>query len=127
MSIIDGHGPLRDLWNHRALLGRMVKRDIRSRYQGSIFGTLWSFATPLLLLCAYWFFPGWCCRLASARPRRPHSGDSFSGLITHLFFAEVIGRSSGLIFEHATYVKGGVPADCTALDDTGNGGVPSLR
>jgi lipopolysaccharide transport system permease protein len=58
MSTIDGHGPLRDLWNHRALLGRMVKRDIRSRYQGSIFGTLWSFATPLLLLCAYWFFQG---------------------------------------------------------------------
>lgn len=106
MSTIDGRGPLRDLWNHRALLGRMVKRDIRGRYQGSIFGTLWSFATPLLLLCAYWFFLGVVlqARFGSA-PQAAFPVILFSGLITHLFFAEVIGRSSGLIFEHATYVK----------------------
>ncbi|WP_161556192.1 ABC transporter permease [Xanthomonas campestris] len=106
MSNVDGRDPLRDLWNHRALLGRMVKRDIRGRYQGSIFGTLWSFATPLLLLCAYWFFLGVVLQARfGATPQVAFPVVLFSGLVIHLFFAEVLGRASGLIFEHATYVK----------------------
>lgn len=106
MSILDGRGPLRDLWIHRSLLARMVRRDIRGRYQGSIFGTLWSFATPLLLLCAYWFFLGVVLQARfGAAPQEAFPVILFAGLIIHLFFAEVIGRASGLIFEHVTYVK----------------------
>lgn len=106
MSAIDGRGPLADFWEHRALLVRMVKRDVRGRYQGSIFGTLWSFATPLMLLGAYWFFLGVVLQARfGAAPQAAYPIVLFSGLVIHLFFAEVLGRASGLIFEHATYVK----------------------
>ena len=106
MSAVDGHGPLRDFWANRALLHRMVKRDVRGRYQGSIFGTIWSFATPLLLLCAYWFFLGVVLQARfGATPQVAFPVVLFAGLVTHLFFAEVLGRATGLIFEHATYVK----------------------
>lgn len=106
MNTVDGRGPLRDLRDHHALLGRMVRRDIRGRYQGSIFGTLWSFATPLLLLSVYWFFLGVVLQARfGATPQAVYPLLLFSGLITHLFFAEILGRASGLIFDHATYVK----------------------
>lgn len=106
MSVIDGQGPIRDFWAHRHLVRRLVGRDIRGRYQGSIFGTLWSFATPLLLLCAYWFVLGLVLQARFGQtPQESYPVMLFSGLIIHLFCAEVIGRSSGLIFEHATYVK----------------------
>lgn len=106
MNAVDGQGPLRDFWVNRALLHRMVKRDVRGRYQGSVFGTIWSFATPLLLLCAYWFFLGVVLQARfGTTPQVAFPVVLFSGLVTHLFFAEVLGRASGLIFEHATYVK----------------------
>ena len=106
MATVDGRGPFRDFWDHRTLLLRMVKRDVKGRYQGSIFGSLWSFATPLLLLGAYWFFLGVVMQARfGSTPQVAYPVVLFSGLVIHLFFSEVIGRASGLIFEHATYVK----------------------
>ncbi|SDG47441.1 ABC transporter permease [Dyella sp. 333MFSha] len=106
MSMVDGRGPFRDFLGNRLLVKRLAARDIRGRYQGSIFGALWSFATPLLLLSAYWFLLGVVlqARFGTA-PQIAYPVILFSGLIVHLFCAEVIGRSAGLIFEHATYVK----------------------
>lgn len=106
MSMVDGKGPFRDLWINRALMQRLVRRDIRGRYQGSVFGTLWSFATPLMLLCAYWFVLGVVLQARfGATPQVAYPVVLFSGLIIHLFCAEVVGRSPGLIFENVTYVK----------------------
>lgn len=106
MSAVDENGPFRVAWANRALLHRMVKRDVRGRYQGSIFGTIWSFATPLLMLCAYWFFLGVVLQARfGTTPQEAFPVVLFAGLVTHLFFAEILGRATGLIFEHATYVK----------------------
>lgn len=106
MSAIEGQGPLRDLLANRFLLYRLTARDIRGRYQGSVFGTLWSFATPLLLLCAYWFVLGVVLRARfGTTPQAAYPVVLFAGLIVHLFFAEVVGRAPALIFDHATYVK----------------------
>jgi len=106
MSSIDGRGPFQDLIANKALVIRLVRRDIKGRYQGSVFGTLWSFATPLMLLLAYWFVLGTVlqARFGNA-PQAAYPVVLFAGLIIHLFSAEVIGRAPGLIIEHATYVK----------------------
>lgn len=106
INTIDGRGPFQDLWSNRVLLRRLVGRDIRGRYHGSIFGTLWSFATPLILLCAYWIVLGLVLRAKFGNaPQIAYPVMLFSGLIVHLFLAEVVGRAPGLIFEHVTYVK----------------------
>ncbi|KIP86122.1 hypothetical protein SN15_09245 [Stenotrophomonas maltophilia] len=104
--MVDGKGPFTDLWSNRSLVQRLVRRDVRGRYQGSVFGTLWSFATPLMLLCAYWFVLGVVLQARfGATPQVAYPVVLFSGLIIHLFCAEVVGRAPGLIFENATYVK----------------------
>lgn len=98
--------PVSELTGNWALLKRLVVRDIRARYQGSAFGTLWALGTPLLLLFAYWFVLGMMLQAKwGGTPSKLYPVVLFSGLIVHLFFADVLGRSPGLIIEHGTYVK----------------------
>lgn len=44
---------MRELWNYREMIVSLVKRDLKSRYKGSILGFLWMFLNPLLQLCVY--------------------------------------------------------------------------
>jgi lipopolysaccharide transport system permease protein len=99
-------GALQDISAHRRLLGTLIPRDIASRYQGSLFGLLWSIATPLVLLFAYWFFLGVVMRARwGTEPPAHYPIILFSGLIVHQVFAEVVGRASTLVIANASYVR----------------------
>lgn len=43
----------KELWQYREMIVSLVKRDLKSRYKGSILGFLWMFLNPLLQLCVY--------------------------------------------------------------------------
>lgn len=43
----------KELWNYREMIISLVKRDLKSRYKGSVLGFLWMFLNPLLQLCVY--------------------------------------------------------------------------
>lgn len=45
----------RDVWDHRQILGLLVKRDLSVRYAESVLGYLWSLLDPLLMAVVYWF------------------------------------------------------------------------
>ena len=40
---------------HQALLKFLIKRDISSRFKGSIFGILWTIMSPIMMLLVYSF------------------------------------------------------------------------
>jgi len=42
-----------ELWNYREMIVSLVRRDLKSRYKGSVLGFLWMFLNPLLQLCVY--------------------------------------------------------------------------
>jgi lipopolysaccharide transport system permease protein len=44
---------LRELYRSRSLLMSLISRDLRVRYRGSVFGFLWTFLNPLLLMMVY--------------------------------------------------------------------------
>jgi lipopolysaccharide transport system permease protein len=46
---------LRHLFRYRALIQRLVARELTARYRGSLLGVFWSFVNPLLLLLVYTF------------------------------------------------------------------------
>ncbi len=99
-------GPLRDLSTHWQMLVRLVPRDVQARYLGSTFGLLWSFASSLLILLAYWFFLGVVLQARwGTAPSVQYPVILFSGLILHQFFAEVIGRAPSLIIANSSYVR----------------------
>lgn len=43
----------RELWKYREMIINLVKRDLKSRYKGSVFGFFWMLLNPLLQLLVY--------------------------------------------------------------------------
>lgn len=44
---------LKELYDYREMLSNLVKKDLRTRYKGSVLGFLWTFVNPLLQLIVY--------------------------------------------------------------------------
>jgi len=44
---------MKELWQYREMIISLVKRDLKSRYKGSVLGFLWMFLNPLLQLFVY--------------------------------------------------------------------------
>lgn len=102
--------PLRmvaDLWQHRYLLGQLIKRDVLLRYRGAMFGLLWIFLSPLFMLMIFAFVFG---QVFQARWPQQESGIPFwlllySGLITFNVFAETVSRAPGAVRGYPSFVK----------------------
>lgn len=96
-----------------ALILPLIRREIASRYRGSVLGLLWSLLTPLFMLAVYTFVFGFVMKARWAMPNADageHSTASFAvilfaGLIVFFFFSEVLSASTGLILRNRTYVK----------------------
>lgn len=92
-----------------SLVYQFVKRDVLSRYRGSLLGVGWTVLNPLLMLALYTFafagimktrWPG-----AETMGGIGYALNLFAGLIIFNFFSEVAGRAPGLIIQHANLVK----------------------
>jgi len=44
---------IKDIYQYREMLKNMVRKDLRTRYKGSVLGFLWTFVNPLLQLVVY--------------------------------------------------------------------------
>lgn len=42
------------LTSHRELLLTLLRRELRARYKSSVFGVLWSYMQPMLMMIVYW-------------------------------------------------------------------------
>ncbi len=96
------------LFNYASLILRMTKHEVMGRYRGSIFGLLWSFVTPILMLGIYTFV---FSIVFKARWGQDTS-DSFQfaiilfvGLIFYNLLNECWSRAPTLIINNANYVK----------------------
>jgi len=99
--------PVESLWRNRTLLQSMVRRDILSRYRGSIGDVLWTVLNPLLLMLTYFFVFGVVLRTRFGADR---SGSGYvlyflAGMLPWLPFSEAVGRAPYIILEHRNWVK----------------------
>ncbi len=88
----------------------LVRREIISRYRGSVLGILWSLLTPLLMLAVYTFMFGTVFKARwGGASANASTGEFavilFAGLIIFQLFAEVINRAPTLILANSNYVK----------------------
>lgn len=98
------------IWKHRRLIGKMAKREVIGRYQGSVMGLAWSFVTPILMLLVYTFVFSVVFRArwgvgGEEESRAQFAMVLFAGLIIYNLFAEVLNRAPNLIISNASYVK----------------------
>jgi lipopolysaccharide transport system permease protein len=95
--------PPRSLWRNRKLIRSMARRDILAKYKGSIFGALWTFLNPLLLMATYAFIFG--VVLKTRFGEHGYVLYFLAGMLPWLAFSEAVGRSTYVIPEHRNFVK----------------------
>jgi lipopolysaccharide transport system permease protein len=103
-------GGFASAWAHRKLVLRLARREIETKYRGSLLGVLWSIITPLFMLMVYTFVFGIVFQARWSTPEAEVGTREFAlllffGLTLFWVFAECIGRAPSLVVENASYVK----------------------
>ncbi len=94
----------------RRLLFALVRREVESRYRGSVLGIGWSMITPLLMLGVYTFVFGvvfrsrWVGADEAASPAE-FAVILFLGLILYQILAETLARAPNVVLSNVSYVK----------------------
>ena len=83
--VVGRGGPL-EIWGYRELIGRLVQRELGSRYKRSVLGWMWSMLNPAATLAIYALVFG---VLLKFEPPRAGSG-RFDNFALYLFCALVI-------------------------------------
>lgn len=99
--------PVVSLWRNRTLLRSMVKRDILTRYRGSMGDVFWTVLNPLLLMLTYFFVFGVVLQTKFG-PHQSRSGYVLyflAGMLPWLAFSEAAGRAPYIVLEHRNWVK----------------------
>jgi homopolymeric O-antigen transport system permease protein len=96
------------LWDNRELIMQLTRREVLSRYRGSVLGLAWSFFNPLLMLVVYTFVFSVVFKARWGVGEESTADFAivvFVGLIIHGLFAECLNRAPGLILANVNYVK----------------------
>lgn len=90
----------------------MIKREVTSRYRGSVLGLLWTFINPVLMLSIYTFVFSVVFKVRLDPQHHAMDDDKFAfalllfiGLILFNLFSECLSRAPGLILANVNYVK----------------------
>ncbi len=97
------------LWRLRDLIAQLVRREVQSRYKGSVLGIAWVALQPLLLLAIYTFVFSVVFRMtwgvSAEGGRLLFALTLFAGLTTFGVFAELVAAAPALVLANTNYVK----------------------
>lgn len=99
--------PFESIWNHRALIAAMARRDVLARYRGSFGDVFWTILNPLLLMATYFFVFGIVLqtRFGGDGSRTGFALYFLAGMLPWLAFSEPAGRAPHVVLEHRNFVK----------------------
>ncbi|NSX04486.1 ABC transporter permease [Cupriavidus gilardii] len=96
------------LVRNRYLIWQLAQREVAGRYRGSMFGLVWSFIHPLMMLGIYTFVFGTVFKARWGTSQSSHAEFAlmvFTGMIVHAFFSECLNRAPQLIVSNSNFVK----------------------
>jgi homopolymeric O-antigen transport system permease protein len=102
---------LKELFRHRQLIITLVTRELKARYRGTVFGFLWSFLNPMLLMAVYAIVFGIILPGSSGKIKGieivgiDYAIFLFSGLLPWLWFNSSILECSNVLFVHGNLIK----------------------
>ncbi|PNH97374.1 ABC transporter permease [Vibrio diazotrophicus] len=107
--MININNVLGSLYKHKNLIYQLSKRDILSRYRGSVAGIAWSVITPMLMLVLYTFVFSYVFKArwgeAPELPREMYALVLYTGMILHTLFSDCLNRAPTLMQNNTSYVK----------------------
>lgn len=92
---------LKELYEYREMIISLVKRDLKSRYKGSVLGFFWMFLNPLLQLGVYTIVFSTIMRMGIDK----FYLFMFVALVPWLFFSSCLSSGPGVIFSQQDMVK----------------------
>lgn len=101
---------LSSLVSNQRLIFQLARREVSSRYKGSVLGMVWSLFTPVFMLAVYTFvfsaiFKSRWGGGGGNENRAQFALILFTGMIMLNFFNEVLNRAPALIIANVNYVK----------------------
>lgn len=108
-QLLNPYTFLAHLWGLRRLVYQFALRDFQLRFKGTFFGFAWSLVVPLVMLLVYTFvfsvvFKARWGDLPS-ESKAMFAVILFGNLVPYNLFADVVGSSSGLMFQHQNLIK----------------------
>ncbi len=92
---------VKELWEYREMIVSLVKRDLKSRYKGSVLGFLWMFLNPLLQLAVYTVVFSTIIKMGIEK----FYLFLFVALVPWLFFSTCLSAGTTVIFSQQDMVK----------------------
>ena len=91
----------KELWEYREMVASLVKRDLKSRYKGSVLGFLWMFLNPLMQLAVYTVVFSTIMRMGIDK----FYLFLFVALVPWLFFSTCLSAGTTVVFSQQDMVK----------------------
>lgn len=92
---------MKELWEYREMIISLVKRDLKSRYKGSVLGFFWMFLNPLLQLAVYTVVFSTIMRMGIEK----FYLFLFVALVPWIFFSTCLSAGTTVIFSQQDMVK----------------------
>lgn len=92
-----------ELYKSRSILYALVKRELKSRYRGSLFGFLWALGRPLVTLIIFYFVIGQI--LGASRSIENFAIYLFIGMMFWNMFAESVIVGAGSIVRNGGLIQ----------------------
>ena len=96
-------GGLHNVFRQRYLLGLLVRKELRARYQGSVLGILWSYVQPAVRFCAYFLVIGYIFGLTRGMENFPLH--IFAGLVMVHYFTETFSAGTRSIVANKRLIQ----------------------
>ncbi|MDP3561815.1 MAG: ABC transporter permease [Legionellaceae bacterium] len=98
---------MKSVWSYRGFILASVSREFRLKYQNSLLGVFWTIIHPISMIFIYTvvFSKIMHGRLPGVNNTLSYSIYLCSGIITWLFFAEIINRCINVFLDNATIIK----------------------
>jgi lipopolysaccharide transport system permease protein len=89
------------------LIFSLAKRELLTRYKGSVLGTVWALVTPVVMIAIFTFiFAGiFGARFGASQSHWDYALYLFCGLLPWTMFQETLQQSASTIVSHANLVK----------------------
>jgi lipopolysaccharide transport system permease protein len=98
----------REVWANRSILWFLAKRDLKSRYAGSILGVIWNVVHPIVMIGIYILILGAIvgAKFGGSGPKTGNYAIHLcAGMVPWLVFREVVSRCSTIILENAGLIR----------------------
>ncbi len=97
------------VWNDRKLIYKLGRNDFKTKFAGSIFGTVWAFIQPIVTVFVYWFVFEKALNAGTQSTKAgiqvPYVLWLLCGLVPWFFFSDALPSGTNVLVEYSYLVK----------------------